>query len=263
MFQRIPAGANAARSALAPGQGAYDAAVPTDLEPPAAPTYDLRELGQGLAIYERLDRLADRFLEMADREVGPAFARVPAFVARVLAAADRADEHYRRTTRERYLVELLACVVMSRQFWPEFVRRRDTVLILPDCLRRQGSACKRKRTRYGTRCTACDPECAIGRMSAAAARRGAGAYFSELGHEKQFRALMRGRYHDLAVLGVACIWMLASGMRAAEQAGVPSQGVLLNYCGCEHWRDDPVVTDAVVERVEAILAAKAAAAPPA
>ncbi len=47
-------------------------------------------------------------------------------------------------------------------------------------------------------------------------------------------------------------------MRAAEEAGVPSQGVLLNYCGCEHWRDDPVVTDAVVERVEAILAAKAA-----
>jgi hypothetical protein len=53
--------------------------------------------------------------------------------------------------------------------------------------------------------------------------------------------------------------MLASGMRAAEEAGVPSQGVLLNYCGCEHWRDDPVVTDAVVERVEAILTAKAAA----
>ena len=64
---------------------------------------------------------------------------------------------------------------------------------------------------------------------------------------------------DLSVVGVACIWMLASGMRAAEEAGVPSQGVLLNYCGCEHWRHDPVVTEAVVERVEAILAAKAAA----
>ena len=261
---RPSAGANDAGGGLTPGQEAYDAAVPTDRQSPAAPTYDLRELGQGLAIYERLDRLADRFLELADREVGRAFARVPAFVARALAETNRAGEHYRRTTRERYLVELLACVVMSRQFWPEFVRRRDTVLILPDCLRRQGSACKRKRTRYGTRCTACDPECAIARMTVAAARHGAGAYFSDLGHEKQFRALIRGRYPDLAVLGVACIWMLASGMRAAEQAGVPSQGVLLNYCGCEHWRDDPVVTDAVVERVEAILAAKAASsAPPA
>jgi hypothetical protein len=95
-------------------------------------------------------------------------------------------------------------------------------------------------------------------MTLAAARHGAAAYFSDLEHEKQFRRLMRGRYRDLSVVGVACIWMLASGMRAAEAAGVPSQGVLLNYCGCEHWRDDPVVTDAVVERVEAILAAKAA-----
>lgn len=232
----------------------------TDREEGPPPTYDLRELGEGLAVYERLDRLADGFLELAEAEVGCAFVCVPEFAARASRDDGRKDEYYRRTTRERYLVELLACVVMGRQFWPEFAARRDTVLILPDCLRRQGDACKRKGTRYGTRCTACDPECAICRMTVAAARHGAGAYFADMEHAKQFRALLRGRYRDLSVLGVACIWMLASGMRAAEAAGVPSQGVLLNFCGCEHWRDDPVVTDAVVERVEAILAAKAAGA---
>ena len=224
-----------------------------------APTYDLRELGEGSAIYARLDRLADRFLAVAEREVGGAFAGVPAFAARAAQETCRSEEYYRRTTRERYLVELLDCVVMGRQFWPAFAARHDTVLILPDCLRRQGDACKRKGTRFGTRCTACDPECAVCRMTVAAARCGAGAYFSDMDHEKQFRALKRGPYRDLSVIGVACIWMLASGMRAAEEAGVPSQGVLLNYCGCEHWRDQPMVTDAVVERVEAILAAKAAA----
>lgn len=229
----------------------------TDRGAGPAPTYDLRELGEGLEIYGRLDRFADRFLEIADAEVGCAFARVPEFAARAARESGRDDEFYRRTTRERYLVELLACVVMGRQFWPEFAARRDTVLILPDCLRRQGDACKRKGTRYGTRCTACDAECAICRMTVAAARHGAAAFFADMDHEKQFRALMRGPHRDLSVLGVACIWMLANGMRAAEATGVPSQGVLLNFCGCEHWRDDPVVTDAVVERVEAILAAKA------
>lgn len=222
----------------------------------AAPTYDLRELGEGLAIYERLDRLADRLLALADSEVGRAFCRVPAFAAKAALEQGRDEEYYRRTTKERYFVELLACVVMGRQFWPEFVRRRDTVLILPDCLRRQGAGCKRKTTRYGTRCTACDPECAICRTTVVAARYGAAAFFAEMDHGKQFRRLKRGRFRDLSVLGVACIWMLASGMRAAEEAGVPSQGVLLNYCGCEHWTEAPRVTDAVVERVEAILADK-------
>jgi hypothetical protein len=223
------------------------------------PTYDLRKLGEGPAIHERLEALADRMLAVAGEEVGCAFARVPAFAEQARAERAGSDEYFRRTTRERYLAELFACVVMNRQFWPEFVARRDTVLILPDCLRRRGEECERKRSRAGMRCTACEETCAVGRMTVAAAKRGAGAVFSTGEHGKQFRRLQRGRFKDLSVIGVACIWMLASGMREAEEAGVPSQGVLLNYCGCEHWADQPHVTDAVVERVVDILDAKARA----
>jgi uncharacterized protein len=221
------------------------------------PTYDLRELGEGPAIGERLERCADRMLAVAAEEVGGAFARVPAFVERARSASDRRGESYRFTTRERYVAELLACIVMNRQFWPEFVARRDTVLILPDCLRRRGEACERKDSRYGTRCTACDETCAVGRMTVTAAKRHAGAFFAVRDHGKQLRRLQRGRYSDLSVIGVACVWMLARGMREAEDAGVPSQGVPLNYCGCEHWADEPCVTDTVVGRVGEILDAKA------
>jgi hypothetical protein len=229
---------------------------PADFVPP---TYDLRELGEGTAIYERLERLADRMLAVAREDVGPAFVRVPSFAQRACEECDRWEEYYRRTTRERYLADLLACVVMNRQFWPEFVARRDTALILPSCLRRRGDECERKGSRYGKRCTACDESCAIGRITVAAAKRGAAAFFSDRDHPDQFRLLRRGRFKDLSVIGVACIWMLANGMREAEENGVPSQGVLLNYCGCEHWADEPCVTDTVVERVVAILDAKAAA----
>jgi hypothetical protein len=221
------------------------------------PTYDLRELGEGAAIYERLEALADRMLAVAVEEAGCAFARVPAFAELARGERGRWDEYFRRATRERYLAELLACVVMNRQFWPEFAARRDTVLILPDCLRRRGEECERKGSRAGPRCTACDETCAVGRMTVAAAKRGAGAFFAIRDHGTQFRKLRRGRFKDLSVIGVACIWMLANGMREAEEAGVPSQGVLLNYCGCEHWADEPHVTDTVVDRVADILDAKA------
>jgi len=223
------------------------------------PTYDLRELGGGLTTHRRLDRLADRVLEVAGEEAGAAFERVPAYAAAAATAPGGAGDFFRATTRERYLVELAACVVMNRQYWPAFVARRDTVLILPDCLRRRGDGCERRRTRYGPRCRVCDPGCAIGRLTVAASRHGAAAYFSDRDHGRQFAALRRGRYGDLSVLGVACVWMLANGLRAAEEAGVPAQGVPLDFCGCEHWTGRVEVTDVSVERVEQLLAAKAAA----
>ena len=52
------------------------------------PTYDLRELGEGPAIYERLEALADRMLAVAGAEVGCAFAHVPVFAEQ--ARAERA-----------------------------------------------------------------------------------------------------------------------------------------------------------------------------
>ncbi|MDD5564843.1 MAG: hypothetical protein PHQ91_14100 [Thermoanaerobaculaceae bacterium] len=81
---------------------------------------------------------------------------MPPFAQRARGEGARRDEYDRRTTRERHLAELFACVVMNRQFWPEFPSRRETVLIPPDCLRRRGDECERKGSRSGTRCTACD-----------------------------------------------------------------------------------------------------------
>jgi hypothetical protein len=225
-------------------------------DPGCTPTYDLRELGSRLDLYARLDRLADRFLDLALEEVGAAFTRVPEFAARAARETGRHEELYRRTTRERYLAELLAIVIMGRQHWPRFAARRDVVVILPDCLRIDWDTCRRAADGdCGTRCMSCDPDCLAGRISAVAEEHGAAAYFAERERGTQFGAL-RKAHPDLALLGVACIWMLAKGMRDAEEAGIPSQGVLLNYSACDHWSEAPAVTDAVVERVAEILRAR-------
>jgi hypothetical protein len=225
------------------------------------PTYDLRELGTGLDLYARLDRFADRFLEVGLEEVGAAFTRVPEFAARAAVETGRESEPYRRTSRERYLAELAAIVIMGRQNWPSFAARRDVVVILPDCLRIDWDACRREADGdRGTRCTSCNPDCVAGRISDVAEEHGVATYFAERERAAQFGAWRRAS-PDLALLGVACIWMLAKGMRDAEEAGIPSQGVLLNYSACEHWSAAPATTDAVVERVAQILDARARPAP--
>jgi hypothetical protein len=231
------------------------------MAPPTAfvpPTYDLRVLGPGPGRMGRLDALADEYLALAERVVGRAFARVPAFAAAAAAETGREAEWYRATTKERYLVELLAGIVMGRQFWPAFVARRDTVLILPDCLRLDPEGCQREDDPGGARCTRCHPECRVAELTEVGERYGAQAHFSVRERAGQFKVLL-ARHAELSVLGVACVWMLASGMRAAEEARIPSQGVLLDYCACDHWTDAPEPTDTVVARVEELLRAKAAA----
>jgi hypothetical protein len=223
------------------------------------PTYDLRALGEGLEPYRLLDALSQGVLDAGLQRLGPVLAQVPAFVAGTAGDDGRDDARYRKTPPERYALEFLSFAVMSRQFWPDFVARRDTVLILPHCLRIREKGCARKSTRTGSACTVCHPGCIVGQMTAAGRRHGAPAFFSDMDHPKQFKAL-RKLYPDLSVIGVACVLMLAEGMRTAEAAGIPSQGIFLTYCGCDHWTEDPFTTHAAVERLEALLSAKAAGA---
>lgn len=224
--------------------------------PGTPPTYDLRKLGDGPDLYARLHRLSEEFLKSADRCLGESLAQVPVFLCGLCGEEGREEEYYRHAPPERYALEFLACTLMARQFWPQFVTRRDTVLILPDCLRLRLEGCKRKATRFGSACTACHPDCLVAKITAVGEKYGAPAFFADMDHAKQFKAL-RKKHPDLSVVGVACVLMLANGMRAAEAAGVPSQGVLLTYCGCDHWTSNPFTTHADVERLEVILKAKA------
>ena len=109
-------------------------------DPGVPPTYDLRTLGEGLEVYRALNGLADWFVQGAKERVGAAFVQVPEYAACAARQKVKPEEFFRRTTHERYLVELLASVVMARQFWPRFVECEHTVILLPDCLAIRGAA---------------------------------------------------------------------------------------------------------------------------
>jgi hypothetical protein len=66
----------------------------------------------------------------------------------------------------------------------------------------------------------------------------------------------RDRGASLGVIGIGCVLMLAEGMRTAAEAGVPARGVLLNFCGCEHWNDEPFASEFAMDSLKAILEEK-------
>ena len=58
------------------------------------------------------------------------------------------------------------------------------------------------------------------------------------------------------MIGIACIMMLASGMRTAHEVSVPARGVLLSFTGCDHWNDKPFASQFPMEQLENILREK-------
>ena len=206
---------------------------------------------------DKLERLAARVLDDGLTTLATELADIDGFVA---AAQDedpgRDAHHMRGSPRELYLLEALSFQVLDQTWRDAFNRTRDTLVVLPDCLSLHNPECKKTDGEWGGRCARCLPECPAARATKLCRDHGAAAVFAVRDQEAML-SHHRDRSGDLGVVGVACVLMLAAGMRAAALLGLPARGVLLEGCGCEHWNDDVFGTRFALERLEAILAEKA------
>lgn len=216
-----------------------------------APTYRL-----GPDFNEKLAEFRRKFLDEGFSLFAGEFANLDAFIkAAEEDRSDRQDKKLRRTPREKYLLEALSFKIYDELNREAFNRAKDTLIVLPDCLSLDNPDCLKTDEPWGDRCQQCDPECQAFDVSEIAARYGLEVVYSKRKLSEQIEHYA-GHSGDLAVIGVACILMLASGMRAAAEVGVPARGVLLNFTGCEHWNDEPFASQFPREQLEAILEEK-------
>jgi uncharacterized protein len=213
-----------------------------------APTYRL-----GPDFYSRLDRLVDELIPRGLAALEADLSAIDAFAAAARSEDPGRDAHALRTTpREVYLLEALSFAVLDRVHRPAFEASDRVLVVLPDCLSLHNPGCRKVEGEHGARCARCTPTCPAARATALAEKYGAGAIFSE----RDLEALLTAHRGEggLGVVGIACVLMLAGGMRTAALLGVPPRGVLLEGCGCEHWNDEVFGTTFALERLEAILA---------
>ena len=156
-----------------------------------------------------------------------------------------------RSTEEYYL-GMLASEVLSRTFREAFVATERKIVILPPCMRAHNDdSCQAKDTPYGARCAACEPACRVNEITRLGAKHGFGVFIipDDLAFSKSGQA--RG---SLGVVGVSCVLTNYPGGWKTKRLGVPSQGVLLDYCGCKfHWHKPGFPTDINVGRLLAVL----------
>jgi len=216
-----------------------------------APTYRL-----GPDFSDKLERFRRQVLEGGFSLFAEEFSGLDDFIARASGdSSDRQDKRLRQTPREKYLLEALSFKIYDELNREAFNRAKDTLIVLPDCLSLDNPDCLKTDEPWGDRCQQCDPECTAFKVSEIADRFGLEVVYSKRKLSEQIEHYA-DRSGSLAVIGVACILMLASGMRSAAEAGVPARGVLLNFTGCEHWNDEPFASRFPVEQLEAILEEK-------
>jgi hypothetical protein len=215
------------------------------------PTYRL-----GPDFDERLERFVEQLEKDGLQEFAAEFGGIDDFLIRVKAESPRRDAHtLRSTSKRRYLAEAISIKVHDRINREAFNRAKNTLIIIPDCLSLHNPKCKKKDLKTGDKCRMCTPGCLAFQVEKLAIAYGAQCAFSKRKLEKQMEHYQK-KSGDLGVVGVACILMLALGMRAAAEVGVPARGVPLDYCGCEHWNDQPFASSFPIARLEQILREK-------
>jgi len=214
------------------------------------PTYRLGE-----DFPQKLDKFVSSFIEGGMEFFAEEFAKIDGFVAKARADRGRDDSDLRQTPKEKYLLEMVSFKIYDELNREAFNKCRNTLIVMPDCLSLHNPDCEKVEKKYGYFCKRCVPTCRAYEIGDLAAKYGVKILFSKRKLTEQLKHFSK-KMGDLGVIGIACVMMLASGMRTAAEVGVAARGVLLNFTGCEHWNDEPFASDFAMSSLKAILEEK-------
>jgi hypothetical protein len=143
-----------------------------------------------------------------------------------------------------YHLGMVAAGIMNHGLHADFALTRRRAVLLPTCMRGARAATCRAVTRgVDITCAACDPACAIHRITRRLARENVPVYI--VPHAGSFsRWLQRWQQgHDVGVIAVACLANILAGGYEMRARRIPSQCVVLDFPGCQkHWRTKPIPT---------------------
>jgi hypothetical protein len=205
---------------------------------------------------EKLRVFGDEFVAFAKSRFSNEMSRVCSYVQEYRKNPIQDGFTWGAFPEEFYFAELTTIAILNKALWDDFCRADHTVIFIPDCLSLMKDKCKRKGVEYMEQCDRCVPNCAVNKIVSLKENFEFFEVFTYREMKDQFKVL-KDKFKSVSFFGVACILMLAEGMRSSMADGVPAHGVPLAYCGCEHWAKEPFPTDTDLAEIERVLALKA------
>lgn len=151
-----------------------------------------------------------------------------------------------------YHLNMLGSELLNWAYRKDFFEAEKHVVLVPRCMCKAGRRCRAAASPYGYKCAYCTPGCQVAVLTQLGCDRGFRVYV--IPHESN--AFARWRDNNArreGVVGIACATRLIDGGLKAKALGIPAQCVLLDSCGCRHWREEEAVTSINMERLLEIL----------
>jgi len=220
------------------------------------------------AVLARCLLLADEFADESQAALGSYTSGVAAYVAAIESGPDTPWARGRRArwrhdsglvTRSavEYHLGMLGSEILTRAYRERYLAAPRKIVIVPDCLcarskrvaSQNNAECQAELTSLGYRCQACTPGCRVLQITRLGQKRGFEAYILP----DDLRGVGLGACSQLegaGVVGVSCALTNWDAGWMVNDAGVPAQGVLLDYAGCRsHWHEQGQATDVNLKKL--------------
>jgi uncharacterized protein len=172
-----------------------------------------------------------------------------------LSGGGRYDSSLRASSRLEYHLGMMGTELLSRSYRERFKAAKRKVVVLPPCMRIEPEAgCQARLTSLGAQCAHCNSLCRIHQITVLGEKRGFEVY--SIPDDLRGLGVEACRTHEgMGVVGVACALTAWTGGWELDSAGVPAQGVLLDYPGCaDHWSDKGITTKVNINKLLETLA---------
>jgi hypothetical protein len=200
--------------------------------------------------------LFDWFSVEAEAALGTYTAGVMRFLKNTCAPRFwREDQIFCGRLAVEYHLGMVAAEVMNAGLREDFKRMPRKVVLVPTCMRGAHSdRCKAVLRGLDMRCTGCDPECAVDRITRRMRQAGVELYM--VPHSSSFSRWLARWQEDphVGVAAVACMMNILAGGYEMRARRIASQCVPLDYPGCrKHWTRDGVPTSVNEDRLVRIV----------
>jgi hypothetical protein len=203
--------------------------------------------------------LADWFRDFSKTKLGTFTWQIDHFINNTLSVhKDHEDILFCGKSEVEYHINMIASEIMNQGFREEFQKTKEKTVLVPGCMRlRPEHLCKARQQGDDISCSHCTKNCNVSRITSLGEEKGFKTYI--VPHSSGFTKWLKrfSNQENNGVIAVACTLNIVAGGYEMRELDIPSQCVLLDYCGCKkHWHETGFPTDVNDEQILRVIGNK-------